>query len=311
MDVKKNVLLLMVACSFLVFSACRSECYEETSGNAIEGIPILQEENDFGIDATEIVSEGNGSSKEENQSMEAFSGDEHEEIHTLEELFRLTDDAWSEKKEYQEAVKAYDEAVGTNTVEWIKENMHYGIGDARFLVGYVDEDDIPELFLCYGTVHINGVHIFTYLPDAKKVVRVGHFSSFGGVTYSHKKNRILSQYGNHGFYVHYVTAIKNGQPELVDVAISDGGSRHDDVVGFYGFTVPKGVDGSREGFDKIGLSDLEVPLEYPEDEYLISDEEEGRIIMELMGNPQNDEVKYAYYDGMYVVAPSKEGIIIK
>ena len=310
MNKRKAWLLGLFTCCLFAFASCGDAAPPETHKEVIEGVPISNDEQTQVTSSAEKSMSG-GEEAVDSGIQEADEKRFISEITSIEELFRVTDAYWNDTAEYQEAVKAYDQTMGPQTLEWIKENYHAGCGNAKFMVGYVDEDDIPELFLAYGTAHVDGVHVFTYSPDIKEVIRVGEFSSFGGIYYSFRKNRILSQYGNHGFYVEYVSMIKEGQPELVDVAINDGGGiRHDGVVGFYGFEIPDGVDGSREGFAQLGISDLDVPEDYPSDEYLISDEEESQLIFDFLGNPEKGELINVNYNGMYGVQPTNEGISI-
>ena len=283
---KKSIRSFMIfICCLFMFASCGEKTEEEKSEDGKVILEVMSIEDDKG----------------------------NQDLMSIEELFRLTDANWNNTAEYQEAIRAYDQAIGLNTVDWIKENIHFGCGNARFMVGYVDEDDIPELFLCYETGHANGVHVFTYHPNTKEVIRVGEFSSFGALVYTHKENRILSQYGNHGYYVEYVSEIdEKGCPTLVDVAITDGGGiKHEGVVGFYGFSVPIGVDGSKEGFAKLGLSEHDVPEDYPSDDYLITDDEEGQIIFERMENSGQGKLCSVKYDSMYEVLMTNEGAIIK
>lgn len=311
MSKKRTWLIAIFTYCLFAFASCAETNGAETFKEAIDGVPMSNDENiDTGSSADKFASVPDETANLNGQN--ANKKDNSLEFISIEELFHLTDAYWSDAAEYQETVKAYEQAIGTKTLEWIKENYHAGCGNAKFMVGYVDEDGLPELFLTYETAHVNGVHVFTYLPNTKEVIRVGEFSSFGGICYTFKKNRILSQYGNHGFFVEFVSMIKEGKPELVDVAITDGGGiKHEGIVGFYGFQIPDGVDGSREGFAKLGLSELEVPEDYPSDEFLISDDEEGRLIRNFMGNPDKGELISVNYDNMYKVQPSNEGIIIE
>lgn len=316
LDVKRKefVSALIMLCCMFAFSSCSENVADGRSAVVIEEVSSSQSmENEVGAqteafdsdlersDAAEAETQGSIDAHEaENFVLSEEHGEqEFYEFQSMEKFFRQTDENWNESAEYQEAVKAYGQAIRYDTVEWIKENLHYGYGNARFQVGYIDEDDIPELLLCYDTVHVDGVHVFTYLPKTGEVVRVGEFSSFGGIRYSHKKNRILSQYGNQGFYVQYVSSIENGKPKLVDVAISAESTKYVGVVGYYGFSVMEGIDGSRDAFRKLDVSSFIIPDDY--EDYLISDEEEEIIIEKLMENTDIDEQIWVNYYDMHTV----------
>lgn len=297
---KKGLTCFLSLICFFFIAACGDKSGNERS--VFEGVPISNEDYNSVLDTNEIYEKATADESEETYSVKQ---EERLEFSSLEEMFRQLDARWNEGEGYQEAIKAYTQVVNGDYVERIKREMNYGFGDARFAPGYIDEDDIPELFLSYGDGHVNGVHIFTYLSSSEEVTRIGEFSSFGEIVYAQGKNRILSQYGNHGFYMDYVSSIEAGLPKLIGMAISDGsGFRHEGIVGFYGFSIPDGVDGSRDGFNRLGLSELDAPDDY--EDYLISDEEESRIVTELMDNPSSKEYQYMRYRDMFKVLLGNE-----
>ena len=195
------------------------------------------------------------------------------------DLSKLTDPNWNEDTAYQEALAGYDSFIGENTIAALKENYEYGLGLARFAIAYINEDDIPEVLICFDNRHTCGMHIFTWIPDEKRVVFVGTFSSFGEVLYVEKQNRITSQYGNGGYFFNYISAISaNGKPELIRVNLLDGTGRNGQtgIICYENLPIPENVagilDGSQQGFSKA----TELGLDYDftiTDEYLVTDQQ--------------------------------------
>lgn len=219
---------------------------------------------------------------------------------SISDLCKLTDPNWSDDAAYQKALAAYDESIGENTIAKLKEDHEYGIGLAKFAIGYINEDDIPEVLVCFETLHPCGVHVFTWLPDAEKVAFVGTFSSFGGVSYAEKHNRIFSQYGNGGYYTGYETGISpEGKPELINISLSDGTGRNDQPNFLYytGIPVPENVagilDGSHQGFEKINQLGLEYDFEIT-DKYLVNNEVSG-------DDTPSFQTRHVDYDDMVLV----------
>jgi hypothetical protein len=79
----------------------------------------------------------------------------------------------------------------------------------RFCLGYVDEDDIPELFVIEGTSHANCVKMYTYLNNG--VVEIGSFGSYGSMSYAPKCNRFLSSNSGMGLVTDYFYYLESGQ----------------------------------------------------------------------------------------------------
>lgn len=72
----------------------------------------------------------------------------------------------------------------------------------RFALGYVDEDDIPELMVSYGTAHVEGVRVYAFDPESRAVEDWGEFSSFGTFDYFERQGVVVGQYGGMGRWYH-------------------------------------------------------------------------------------------------------------
>lgn len=135
--------------------------------------------------------------------------------------------------------------------------------DVHWAYGYVDDDLTPELFYSEGSYHVSGVHVCTYDEKTDKVIHIGEFSSCGRMLYNQKKNRIISQYGNHGFFRIYVSAIQDNRPVLIGAVTEDGSK--EDILYYAGYPVPETMDGTKRD---INDDDLKGASE----EYLVSEE---------------------------------------
>jgi len=79
----------------------------------------------------------------------------------------------------------------------------------KFSLGYVDEDDIPELFISEGSAHFCGVDVYTYYDNTAKLIN--HFSESGCLEYAPKQNLIDSFYQGMGYITNHFYCIKNGE----------------------------------------------------------------------------------------------------
>lgn len=308
--IKMNLFILALTIPLLL-TACSSRApYDDITPAQQTTKPIMTKGN--GVDTTSDLSEnGLGANTSSNTDEDVELKKTDESIHSIAQLLEYFDSNWNESEPYQKAVAAYSRSIGKNTMEYLQEEYAGGVGNARMCAAYVDEDDIPELLLSFETIHVFGVHIFTYLPEQDQVVRVGEFGSFGGFSYSYKKNRLSSSYGNHGLYIDYVSQIESdGSVELIDAIISDGGSvARGEVAGFYGFSVPEGINGSREAFRNLNSDGLDISIDIHEDDFLITDSEKQRIYLELMAcTGANDHLINVSYDNMIEISLQTEGL---
>lgn len=121
------------------------------------------------------------------------------------------------KKTEEYYLDRYRELVNAEMQD-LQENYSFGtFGNLRYALGYIDNDNIPELLLSDGNGHIDGVFIFS-LKGKKELVKTGKYSSFGSVAYVPKKDRIISQYGSMGWYHQVFSTFKS--PKVEEVLLS-------------------------------------------------------------------------------------------
>lgn len=68
--------------------------------------------------------------------------------------------------------------------------------DSRFSLGYVNDDDIPELFISEGIVHAECVQVFTYLDG--DVIHATNIGEFGYGYYEERTGNLYGFAGNNG-----------------------------------------------------------------------------------------------------------------
>ena len=93
----------------------------------------------------------------------------------------------------------------------------YSSKDARFALGYLNEDAIPEVFVCFGDHGRDTIQIFTYLPEEQAVKNLGDFSSRGSFLFQEKQSVVVSTYGNQGFFPMVYEKVTPSQREILAV----------------------------------------------------------------------------------------------
>lgn len=112
------------------------------------------------------------------------------------------------------AEKAYIEVI--NSLEYPEGYGDYPYLDyLRFDLGYVDNDDIPELFLCTGNGGADTVSIYSYNEESQTVENWGEFSSRGHLYFCEKQGITISEYGNHGYFPHIYEQVGYGVRDIL------------------------------------------------------------------------------------------------
>lgn len=266
-------LIVSVLSMIMVLTGCSSNKTGDTP--ALEGKPIQSVvENE--VETEEGVVEDSDLLVESDGSYES-----------IEELFRNTDLNWNQSESYSNAVSAFGNSIGKATFDTL--DSVFGADRARFSVAYMDEDAIPELLCGLGDNHPCGIHVFKYDADTDSVVWVGEFGSYGNMSFSEKKNRIYSSYGNNGLFHSYISKIEGGKPVLVDVLCKDGnGLRYDGEAYFHNPSLPDYTGTRTEtGEDPDYYDDYN-------DNWKITEEEFKRIESEAMLAESVDWVSVRY-----------------
>lgn len=80
----------------------------------------------------------------------------------------------------------------------------------RFDLEYVNNDDIPKLFLCTGDGGADTVSIYFYNAESRSVEKWGEFSSRGRLYYCEKQRNTISEYGNYGYFPMFMNKLGMG-----------------------------------------------------------------------------------------------------
>ena len=104
------------------------------------------------------------------------------------------------------------------TLASFSENSESDYYMTHFTLGYIDEDEIPELFVSYADYHAAGIKVFTYNPIEETVVDLGEFGSYGAMSYRKAENYITSFYMGMGYEMFCVTKIENySQKQIISI----------------------------------------------------------------------------------------------
>lgn len=78
------------------------------------------------------------------------------------------------------------------TNDYMSNHYDESYEEIKYSLGFINEDDIPELFITEGFYHACGTQVFTYIDG--KIVPVGEFGEYGGFAFTPGMNNIYSYY---------------------------------------------------------------------------------------------------------------------
>lgn len=294
--VTKRTLIFLTVVLALILTGCgQTENTPDDAGYSDAETSIVSG-SDEALESNDLVS---GSEKGSSDF------DEQGDYDSLTELFKIADNNWNDSEEYLNAINAY-EAVLDEAYKLVTER---GYGKPRFTVAYIDDDAVPELLVSYGNQHTCGVCVYRYFNS--EVNYIGEFGSFGIITY-YPGGLIESYYGNHGCYTSYLSQIDGDCIKLVDSWLVDGsGIIHPETYYYHGYSTYDSIDGSRDSFERSGMSELFVNIPElddsdpnAEENYLerfrISEEDYLKEKPMWIGHTENEGV-HVSYDQMYKI----------
>ena len=119
--------------------------------------------------------------------------------------------------------------------------------DIRYQYGYVDEDEVPELFIGTGREQEAGITVYTALAaDGYAVKKVGTFSQYGILYYVPHENVMISHCGDAGTYYVVYHGIRQGRAILERILKQAPGE--EDMAYFCGITWEEDFTGDSESF---------------------------------------------------------------
>ena len=239
------------------------------------------------IESDEKELESSEETKDQAMAEEAPSDQERPEFLTIADLFETCDPNWNESEGYQRAIGAFQDFIGKMRAEELES---YEI--PRFEPAYIDDDDIPELLFALGNHTTDGVFILKYSESRDEALNIGEFSQYGGIKYVERGNRIVSQYGNQGYFMTIVSKI-DGDKAVAVGSVTEGEQQYvndEDIecyrsIYYAGYDLPAGADGSHKDNYSIreGTGPDPVNVQDPDDSYLVTEEEYQRAFDELLG----------------------------
>jgi len=164
----------------------------------------------------------------------------------------------------------------------------WGANYIKFAFGFVDEDNIPELFLCQDSSHSSGVQIYSYANKQKAISYLGEISSFGNLSYYEKQNLMVAQYGGMGYWIHVFEEIQDdGKLHILAIeGTNEGAVGHADAKYYWAFPYPYPEDSAW--------------LFENNDQYLISEEKLQQRRHDFLSEYTSEQV-VVNYDEMFEI----------
>lgn len=136
---------------------------------------------------------------------------------------------------------------------------------SRFVFGYINDDDVPELLLGYGDAHADGVWVYSYDPQTDTIHEWGDFSSFGNLSYYERQGIVASQYGGMGFW--YQVYEQAGLAGVEKVLAVEGSDASKENVMRYFWQSPCEMTSWETGREDFDFDKAEVSEEKQVEEY--------------------------------------------
>lgn len=99
---------------------------------------------------------------------------------------------------------------------------------AHFQLGYIDEDEIPELIISEEIFHMATVQVYTFYDGA--AVNLGRFGSFGTIDFAPRENILYSGNLSQGMLWEALYRIEDGKAELISSFFNNEASMMDEIV---------------------------------------------------------------------------------
>lgn len=306
-----QITILTLGLGFMLIGCSRSGIKSE---NNVKGMPEVVEQIAPSASPAMTPVDNIEESVEGSTEKTAPADDDRDMTETvygsISEYMKSCDPAWNDSPDYQAAIRAYEQSI-TREEEKRFLDRNGGPGEARLSFAYIDGDEIPEMLLSIGTFHVVGVNVYTYIPDRDEAVWLGEFSIYGGLTYNEKKNRIKSGHGGQGYYMINYTRISDGRAELVGSVTQDSDgiliepeSRELEPyyvpLSYANYPIPDTVDGSnKDGWpDRGGYDPDGVRIDFPGDEYIVSEEEYNELCDRYFDLTSGDNIVSISYSDM-------------
>ena len=153
----------------------------------------------------EIIDETTTQAENITENVNIFKTDVEKKINEeLEKIVEDNSDAWK---------KAY--------IDFLDNNYYPETDSEKIWLGYVDDDDIPELFISAGSYHYCTVKIYTFKNNI--VSFICETGSDGSVNYFERQGIICGYYFGMGIGNYWVYNFNNGKTEQIYNAFTNEG----------------------------------------------------------------------------------------
>ena len=120
------------------------------------------------------------------------------------------------EKTYDDWLNFYKGFIQEHYEKW----ESFNADNLKYDLFYIDDDNIPEVVIGYGSQHVCGMYILS--TDGNKVYNLGIHGESGTIKYCPRKNLFFTSYGNQGFFCELFLTIKKRKVEINNALISDG-----------------------------------------------------------------------------------------
>ncbi|MCR4961641.1 MAG: hypothetical protein K6A74_09315 [Lachnospiraceae bacterium] len=286
-----------------------------------ESYPIIYDESHYSMKPEEIESENYIDSIIDSGQTEKYKPKLYASIS---EMIRENDSYYSEhydvyegisakEEDYEKALAAYDRDIGEVTAQSIFEMSGGSLSRMRYSFGYIDDDFIPEVFLCCENTKVSGIQIFTYDIKEDKVVWVGEYGSTGTMEYVEGYNRIVVSSGGFGlFYSTYIEFRNSLIPHIIGKVAY---CYHESGPAYYARlpfdeTSDGSINSPRTRFYKGVEDNAEYKNDFSiyDDKYVVSGDEFSAITTVLSNYPSPGSRVYVEQSKMDIVDLNPGGI---
>ncbi len=175
-------------------------------------ITNLNNDNNEAENKPELITQSEEVTTENNEELTTQSEEVLTENITESLLFK-TDVELKVKKEIDKINIENTDAWKQAYINFLNNNYFSDTEFSKIYLGYIDDNDIPELFVSSGGFHVSSVEIFTFNNNLVSLVCEG--GSFGNIGYFERKGYICGDYTGMGCSDSNVYILDNGKIQKI------------------------------------------------------------------------------------------------
>ncbi len=96
---------------------------------------------------------------------------------------------------------------------YLRNYVSNGGMEPYFYIDYIDDDNIPELFIIEGNGHASCVKLYTYIHG--EIVKMGDFGEYGSIDYAPKESIFINTYSGMGMFTTEYLRLISGNAEAL------------------------------------------------------------------------------------------------